>query len=97
MILTPTTAIAAPEFKKGALPNGESDLSTTIEIMRFVTAGNFTGLPAISLPVGYTTKGLPIGMQAMGRAWEESLLLRLAVNAEQAVERKEPQVHYKVL
>jgi Asp-tRNA(Asn)/Glu-tRNA(Gln) amidotransferase A subunit family amidase len=36
-------------------------------------------------------------MQAMGRAWEESLLLRLAANAEQAVERKEPQEHYRIL
>jgi Asp-tRNA(Asn)/Glu-tRNA(Gln) amidotransferase A subunit family amidase len=97
MILTPTTAIASPEIKKGALPDGESDLSTTVEIMRFVTAGNLTGLPAISFPVGYTTKRLPIGMQAIGHAWQESLLLRLAVNAEQAVERKEPQVHYKIL
>ena len=97
MILTPTTAIAAPPIPKDALPNGNSDLSTTIEIMRFVTAPNMTGLPAISFPVGYTKNGLPIGMQAMGRAWEEHLLLRLAVNAEQAVERKEPQVHYKVL
>ncbi len=97
MILTPTTAIAAPPIPKDALPNGNSDLSTTIEIMRFVTAGNMTGLPAISFPVGYTTDGLPIGMQAMGRAWQEHLLLRLAVNAEQAIERKQPQVHYKVL
>ncbi|MBM3179111.1 MAG: amidase [Chloroflexi bacterium] len=97
MILTPTTANAAPEIKKGALPIGESDLSTTIEIMRFVTAANMTGLPAISFPVGYTKSGLPIGMQAMARAWEENLLLRLAVNAEQAIERKEPQVHYKIL
>jgi Asp-tRNA(Asn)/Glu-tRNA(Gln) amidotransferase A subunit family amidase len=97
MILTPTTAIAAPPIPKDALPNGNSDLSTTTEIMRFVTASNLTGLPAISFPVGYTASGLPIGMQAMGRAWEESLLLRLAVNAEQAIERKEPQVHYKVL
>ncbi|MBK8617971.1 MAG: amidase [Anaerolineales bacterium] len=97
MVLTPTTAITAPEIKKGALPNGESDLSTTIEIMRFVTAANMTGLPAVSFPVGYTKSGMPIGMQAMGRAWEESLLLRLAVNAEQAVERKEPQVYYKIL
>jgi Asp-tRNA(Asn)/Glu-tRNA(Gln) amidotransferase A subunit family amidase len=97
MILTPTTAIAAPPIPKDALPDGNSDLSTTIEIMRFVTAGNMTGLPAISFPVGYTTSGLPIGMQAMGRAWQEHLLLRLAVNAEQAVERKEPQVYYKVL
>ena len=97
MILTPTTAIASPEIKKGVLPDGNSDLSVTAEIMRFVTAGNLTGLPAISFPVGYTTKGLPIGMQAIGRPWQENALLRLAVNAEQAVERKEPQVHYKVL
>ena len=97
MILTPATAITAPEIKKGALPNGESDLSTTIEIMRFATAANMTGLPAISFPVGYTKSGLPIGMQAIGRAWQEHVLLRLAVNAEQTVERKEPQLHYKIL
>ncbi|MBK7452187.1 MAG: amidase [Anaerolineales bacterium] len=97
MIITPTTAIAAPAIPKDALPDGNSDLSTTIEIMRFVTAGNMTGLPAISFPVGYTKSGLPIGMQAMGRAWEEHQLLRLAVNAEKVVERKEPQVHFKFL
>ena len=97
LILTPTTGIAAPPIPKDALPNGNSDLSITTEIMRFVTAGNMTGLPAISYPVGYTTAGLPIGMQAMGRAWEENLLLRLAINAERALERKEPQVHYKIL
>jgi Asp-tRNA(Asn)/Glu-tRNA(Gln) amidotransferase A subunit family amidase len=97
MILTPTTAIAAPLIPKDALPNGNSDLSTTIEIMRFVTAGNMTGLPAISFPVGYTKNGLPIGMQAIGRPWQENVLLRLAVNAEHAVERKEPQVYYKIL
>jgi hypothetical protein len=33
----------------------------------------------------------------MGRAWEEHQLLRLAVNAEKVLERKEPQVHYKFL
>ncbi|HBB18087.1 MAG TPA: hypothetical protein DCZ97_14220 [Syntrophus sp. (in: bacteria)] len=38
----------------GALPGGESDLTTTIEIMRFTTVANMTGLPAISFPVGYT-------------------------------------------
>lgn len=97
MIITPTTAIASPEIKKGALPDGDSDLSITVEIMRFVTAGNLTGLPAVSFPVGYTTKGLPIGMQAIGRAWKESLLLRLALNAEQAIERKEPQVYFNIL
>jgi Asp-tRNA(Asn)/Glu-tRNA(Gln) amidotransferase A subunit family amidase len=97
VILTPSTAIAAPEIKKGALPDGESDITTTIEIMRFATAPNFTGLPAITFPVGYTQKGLPIGMQAIGRAWEEHQILRMALAAEQVVERKAPQVHFKIL
>jgi Asp-tRNA(Asn)/Glu-tRNA(Gln) amidotransferase A subunit family amidase len=97
MILTPTTAIAAPPIPKDALPDGNSDLTTTIEIMRFVTAANLTGLPAISFPVGYTAKNMPIGMQAIGKAWDESTLLRLAVAAEQAVERKAPQVLYQIL
>ena len=97
MILTPTTAIAAPPIPKDALPNGNSDLTTTIKIMRFVTAANMTGLPAVSFPVGYTKNGLPVGMQAMGRAWDEATLMRLAVNAEQAIERKEPKVHYRML
>jgi Asp-tRNA(Asn)/Glu-tRNA(Gln) amidotransferase A subunit family amidase len=36
-------------------------------------------------------------MQAIGRAWDEAALLRLAVNAEKVVERKSPQVHYRLL
>jgi Asp-tRNA(Asn)/Glu-tRNA(Gln) amidotransferase A subunit family amidase len=97
VILTPSTGIAAPPIKSGALPHGESDLSTTVEIMRFVTAANMTGLPAISFPVGYTQKGLPIGLQVMGKAWDEKTLLRLALAAEQVIERKKPQVHYGIL
>jgi Asp-tRNA(Asn)/Glu-tRNA(Gln) amidotransferase A subunit family amidase len=97
MVITPSTGIAAPKIKKGALPDGDSDNSITIEIMRFATVGNLTGFPAISFPAGYTTGGMPIGIQAIGRAWEEATLLRLALAAEQVVEKKEPQVHYKVL
>ena len=97
VILTPTTGITAPEIKKGALPDGESDLTNTIEIMRFATAANMTGLPAITFPVGYTQKGLPIGLQVMGKAWDEKTLLRLALSAEQVVERKAPQVYFELL
>ena len=97
MILTPTAGIAAPEIKKRALPDGESDLTTTIEIMRFATVANMTGLPAITFPVGYTQKGLPIGLQVIGRAWDEANLLRMALAAEQFMERKRPQVYYQTL
>jgi Asp-tRNA(Asn)/Glu-tRNA(Gln) amidotransferase A subunit family amidase len=36
-------------------------------------------------------------MQAIGRAWDEVTLLRLALASEGLVERKSPQVHYKIL
>jgi Asp-tRNA(Asn)/Glu-tRNA(Gln) amidotransferase A subunit family amidase len=97
VIITPTSGVAAPRIPSGALPDGESDLSTLVEIMRFATPGNLTGLPAITFPAGYTTEGLPVGMQAMGRAWDEKTLLRLALAAEKVVERKAPQVHYRLM
>ena len=97
VVLTPSTAIPAPVIRTGALPDGESDLSTTVEIMRFATVGNLTGLPAISFPAGYTENGLPIGMQAIGRAWQEPVLLRLALASEQVIEKKAPQIYYKIL
>ena len=97
VVLTPSTGLAAPEIQKGALPDGESDMSTSIEIMRFATAANMTGLPAISFPAGYTGKGLPIGLQALGRPWEEHILLRLARAAEGLVQRRKPEVFYNLL
>ncbi len=96
-IVTPTTGIPAPAIQQAALARGESDLTTLTEIMRFVTPANLTGLPAISFPAGYTTNGLPIGMQAVGRAWQEPTLIRLALAAEQVVERQQPQIHFDVL
>ena len=97
VILTPTTGLPAPAIPADALPDGNSDLTTTVEIMRFVTAANLTGLPAISFPAGYTSRDLPIGMQAIGKPWDEATLLRLALAAERLVERKAPQVLYSIL
>ena len=37
---------------------------------------NFIGLPAISMPVGYDSKGLPIGLHMLGKPWKEGTLLR---------------------
>jgi Asp-tRNA(Asn)/Glu-tRNA(Gln) amidotransferase A subunit family amidase len=90
VILTPTTALTAPVVPAEAESNGWSDLSTDVEMMRFVFPGNLLGLPAISFPVGYDGNGMPIGMQAIGRHWDEALLLRVAYNAELRFTRKLP-------
>ena len=96
MILTPSTGMVAPTIPLDALPDGNSDLTTVIEIMRFATQANMTGQPAISFPVGYDQKGMPIGMQAIGRYWEEVKLLGLAHISEQFVERQKPEIHFNL-
>jgi Asp-tRNA(Asn)/Glu-tRNA(Gln) amidotransferase A subunit family amidase len=96
-IVTPTTACTASCIPADALPAGESDLTTLLEIMRFAPPANFTGLPAISFPAGYDSNGLPIGFQAIGRAWHEHVLLRIANVGESLVERKAPKVLFDLL
>ncbi len=97
MIVTPTTAITAPKIQPGVITGGESDLTTLLEIMRFVTSSNLTGHPSISFPAGYSKQGLPVGLQAIGRAWQEKSLLQLALVAENFVAKKHPRVFYQIL
>ncbi len=96
-IVTPTTAIPAPAIPAGGERDGWSDLSATTEKMRFAFTANLTGHPAISFPAGYDSGGLPIGMQAIGRYWDERTLLRLAFAAERSLERRRPQVFFPIL
>ena len=58
----------------------------------YTIPANLAGLPAIALPCGLSSKGLPIGLQFMGRLFEETLVLRAAYAYEQATDwrRKRP-------
>jgi len=90
IIVTPTTACTAPEIQADALKTGDSNLPLLDRIMRFSPAANLTGLPGLSVPVGYDSSGLPIGLQIMGPAWSESRLLGVGLAVEKAVERRAP-------
>ncbi len=96
-IVTPTTACTAPPILPDSLTHGESDLSTLTELMRYAPEASIGGFPAISFPVGYDAKGLPVGMQIMGRPWEESFLLRMAKTSEQFFARKPPMMRFSLL
>lgn len=96
-IVTPSTACTAPLLPTDALDSGESNLDVAGQIMRFATAANLTGLPAITVPVGYDAGGLPIGLQFMGRAWEEHRLFGFAAAVEARIRRRPPRVHYTYL
>jgi aspartyl-tRNA(Asn)/glutamyl-tRNA(Gln) amidotransferase subunit A len=47
-------------------------------VSRNTSPSNSTGLPAISVPCGFTSSGLPIGLQLIGRPFDEALLLQIA-------------------
>ncbi|KAL8130641.1 hypothetical protein V2J09_019796 [Rumex salicifolius] len=77
-IVTPTTGVTAYELKDDALANGELDYINGAALVRYVISGNFLGLPAISIPIGYDEDGLPIGIQLIGKPWSEAALLKAA-------------------
>ncbi|MCU0690083.1 MAG: amidase [Polyangiaceae bacterium] len=96
-IVTPTTACTSGPLPLDALETGESNLTLLGKIMRYAAVANFTGLPAITFPAGYDSRGMPVGLQVMGRAWEEHRLLQLAVAAETLVTRQAPRWHRRLL
>ncbi|KAL5096522.1 hypothetical protein RYX36_000849 [Vicia faba] len=99
VIVTPTTGMTAPIIPPSALKNGETDMQTTGYLMRFVVPANLLGFPAISVPVGYDKKGLPIGLQIIGRPWAEATILRVAFAVEKlsGESKKRPVSFYEVL
>ena len=44
----------------------------------FTVSANLAGLPGVSVPCGLTSNGLPIGLQFLGRPWDEATILKCA-------------------
>ncbi|WP_323716016.1 Asp-tRNA(Asn)/Glu-tRNA(Gln) amidotransferase subunit GatA [Paracoccus aminovorans] len=79
-ILTPATPSAA--FGLGEMA-GKDPVEMYLNDVFTVTV-NLAGLPGISVPVGLDKQGLPLGMQLIGRPWDEGNLLNLAQSLESA-------------
>uniref|UniRef100_A0A804MJV4 Amidase domain-containing protein n=1 Tax=Zea mays TaxID=4577 RepID=A0A804MJV4_MAIZE len=99
-IVTPMTGVTAYALQDDALSTGELDYINGAALVRYSIAGNFLGLPAITVPVGYDRGGLPVGLQFIGRPWSEATLLHLAYAMQEACGKKvlrKPKVHYDLL
>jgi aspartyl-tRNA(Asn)/glutamyl-tRNA(Gln) amidotransferase subunit A len=75
VIVVPTTAYPA-------YPIGRS--SPQADMRSLTRPVSLTGLPALAVPCGFTSAGLPVSMQLIGRAWEESTVLGVGYAYEQA-------------
>ena len=56
------------------------------QLTRFTSPFNLTGLPALTVPCGFTKDGLPIGLQLVSRAWNEAGVLRAGFAFQQATD-----------
>ena len=78
VVLTPTSPTTA--FKIGE----KMDDPITMYLSDIYTVNcNMAGIPGISLPCGFNSDGLPIGLQFMAKAFDEEMLFRLAYTFEQ--------------
>jgi aspartyl-tRNA(Asn)/glutamyl-tRNA(Gln) amidotransferase subunit A len=78
VLLAPATPIPAPpiDARQTTLGDGPSDTRTAL--IRLTRPFNLSGHPACSLPCWFTADGLPIGMQVVGRPFDEATVLRVA-------------------
>jgi aspartyl-tRNA(Asn)/glutamyl-tRNA(Gln) amidotransferase subunit A len=93
LLLTPTTPIVAARIGEDTVRYGGGEEPTLMAMIRCTAPFNATGLPALSLPCGFTRAGLPVGLQLVGRPFDEATVLRAAHAYERATEwheRKPP-------
>lgn len=82
----PTVPIPAQPIGRLTMVFNGAETTVRAQMTRFTWPYNITGLPAISVPCGFTSDGLPIGIQLGARAFDELTLLRAAHAYEQATE-----------
>ncbi len=84
LLLTPTCGIAPPPV--GTVPwdaSPQEHQAYFATFPNYAVPFNYSGQPAISLPLHWSDQGMPIGVQIVGRPFDEALLIRIAAELEQ--------------
>jgi len=83
ILAAPTLPIAAPLITENETDVGRHRENVRLALLRLTRPANLSGLPAITVPCGFTSGGLPVGLQLIGRSMDENLVLRAAYAYEQ--------------
>ncbi|OLC83350.1 MAG: hypothetical protein AUH66_02825 [Acidobacteria bacterium 13_1_40CM_4_57_6] len=87
-LVVPTTPITAPKIgEETTLVSGDQHPTRAL-LLRLNRPANLAGLPAVSVPCGFTPEGLPVGLQLIGAVTDEHLLLQIAKVFELACARQ---------
>jgi aspartyl-tRNA(Asn)/glutamyl-tRNA(Gln) amidotransferase subunit A len=99
--MQPFNALVLPTIPVPAYPEEQSATDIQINgvtensgaaLLRLTRTFNLTGLPAVSLPCGFSSDGLPLSLQLVGKPFEEGMILRIAHAYQQMTDwhRREP-------
>ena len=83
VLLLPVCGIPAFRHGERRWPTDTKEIGL-FQAMMPSTIFNLFGFPAISIPLGISSEGMPIGVQLAGRPYQEELLLEIAVRLEEA-------------
>ena len=86
LLAGPSEPVTAPPILQQLVLAGEQEIGTVAALTQYTRPYNITGFPAISVPCGFSSEGLPIGLQLAGRPFDEETVLRAAHAYEQSTE-----------
>ncbi|MHA7684812.1 amidase [Cupriavidus sp. PET2-C1] len=83
VLVAPSVAVPTPRIAS-VTHDAAQAVRVTTSLLRANRCISYLGLPAVSLPVGFTPDGLPVGLQLIGRPWAEGTLLDACAAFQQA-------------
>jgi aspartyl-tRNA(Asn)/glutamyl-tRNA(Gln) amidotransferase subunit A len=85
-VIAPVAPVAAPTIAESDVGNSPDAEAVIQRLTRFTRPVNYLGLPSLSIPAGFTAGGLPVGMQLIGRSFDETTLLRIGAAFQRATD-----------
>jgi aspartyl-tRNA(Asn)/glutamyl-tRNA(Gln) amidotransferase subunit A len=85
-VIAPAAPVPAPTIAESDVGNSPNAEAVIQRLTRFTRPVNYLGLPSLSIPSGFTRGGLPVGMQLIGRSFEEAMLLRIGAAFQRATD-----------
>ena len=85
-VIAPVAPVPAPTLAESDVGNSLNAEAVIQRLTRFTRPINYLGLPSLSIPTGFTRSGLPVGMQLIGRAFDEAMLLKIGAAFQRATD-----------
>jgi aspartyl-tRNA(Asn)/glutamyl-tRNA(Gln) amidotransferase subunit A len=85
-VIAPVSPVAAPTIAESDVGNSPDAEAVIQRLTRFTRPVNYLGLPSLAIPSGFTRSGLPVGLQLIGRSFDEATLLRIGAAFQRATD-----------